>query len=57
MSDQLARTSITLPKDLKRKVQVKAILQDTNLSQVIRELLTQWTEENREPSRETGDKR
>ena len=57
MSDQLTRTSITLPKDLKRKAQVKAILQDSNLSRVIRELLTQWTEEDREPSRETGDNR
>jgi hypothetical protein len=44
MSDQLTRTSITLPKDLKRKARVKATLQDTNLSEVIRGLLTQWTE-------------
>jgi len=44
MSDQLTRTSITLPKDLKRKARVMATLQDTNLSEVIRELLTKWTE-------------
>jgi hypothetical protein len=44
MSDQLTRTSITLPKDLKRKARVKATLQDTNLSEVIRGLLAQWTE-------------
>jgi hypothetical protein len=43
MSDQLTRTSITLPKDLKRKARVKATLEDTNLSEVIRGLLTQWT--------------
>ena len=45
MSNQLTRTSITLPKDLKRKVQVMVILQDTNLSEVIRRLLTKWIEE------------
>ena len=45
MSDQLTRTSITLPKDLKRKARVMATLQDTNLSEVIRDLLTKWTEE------------
>ena len=45
MSDQLTRTSITLPKDLKRKARVMAALQDTNLSEVIRGLLTKWTEE------------
>ena len=44
MADQLTRTSITLPQDLKRRARVKATLQDTNLSEVIRELLTQWTE-------------
>jgi len=44
MSDQLTRTSITLPKDLKRKARVMATLQDTNLSEVIRDLLTKWTE-------------
>ncbi len=44
MSDQLTRTSITLPKDLKRKARVIATLQDTNLSEVIRELLTKWIE-------------
>mgnify|MGYP001823584645 FL=1 len=44
MSNQLTRTSITLPKDLKRKARVKATLEDTNLSEVIRGLLTQWTE-------------
>ena len=55
MSDQLTRTSITLPKDLKRKARVKAALQDTNLSEVIRGLLTQWTEgAEQEPSRGTG---
>jgi hypothetical protein len=45
MSEQLAQTTITLPKDLKRIAQVKAILNDTNLSRVIRELLTKWVEE------------
>ena len=44
MSDQLTRTSITLPKALKRKARVMATLQDTNLSEVIRELWTKWTE-------------
>jgi len=44
MSDQLTRTSITLPKDLKRKARVTAALQETNLSEVIRELLTKWIE-------------
>jgi metal-responsive CopG/Arc/MetJ family transcriptional regulator len=44
MSDQLTRTSITLPKDLKRKARVMATLQDTNLSEVIRDLLTKWIE-------------
>jgi hypothetical protein len=44
MADQLTRTSITLPQDLKRRARVKATLQDTNLSEVIRGLLTQWTE-------------
>jgi metal-responsive CopG/Arc/MetJ family transcriptional regulator len=44
MPDQLTRTSITLPKDLKRKARVKATLEDTNLSEVIRELLTTWIE-------------
>ena len=52
MPDQLTRTSITLPKDLKRKARVKATLQDTNLSEVIRGLLAQWTEgEEQEQSR------
>ncbi len=50
MSDQLTRTSITLPKDLKRKARVKATLEDTNLSEVIRGLLTQWIEKERELS-------
>ena len=54
MSDQLTRTSITLPKDLKRKARVKATLQDTNLSEVIRRLLAQWTEGGeQEESRKT----
>ena len=52
MTDQLTRTSITLPKDLKRQARVKATLQDTNLSEVIRGLLTQWLETEREPSQE-----
>ena len=52
MSDQLTRTSITLPKDLKRKARVKATLEDTNLSEVIRGLLTQWIEKGRETSQE-----
>jgi hypothetical protein len=52
MSDQLTRTSITLPKDLKRQARVKATLEDTNLSEVIRGLLTQWIEKDREPSQE-----
>ena len=52
MSDQLTRTSITLPRDLKRKARVKATLQDTNLSEVIRGLLAKWTEgEEQEESR------
>ena len=53
MSDQLTRTSITLPKDLKRKARVKATLQDTNLSEVIRGLLTQWIkgEEQEQPQK------
>ncbi len=50
MSDQLTRTSITLPKDLKRKARVKATLEDTNLSEVIRGLLTQWIERENENS-------
>ena len=54
MSERLTRTSITLPKDLKRKARVKATLQDTNLSEVIRGLLTQWTEgEEQEQSQKT----
>jgi hypothetical protein len=44
MADRLTRTSITLPQDLKRRARVKATLQDTNLSEVIRGLLAQWTE-------------
>jgi Arc/MetJ-type ribon-helix-helix transcriptional regulator len=56
MSDQLTRTSITLPKDLKRKARVLATLQDTNLSEVIRELLTKWTEgEDQKRSQEAED--
>jgi Arc/MetJ-type ribon-helix-helix transcriptional regulator len=56
MSDQLTRTSITLPKDLKRKARVMATLQDTNLSEVIRELLTKWTEgEDQKRSQEAED--
>lgn len=56
MSDQLTRTSITLPKDLKRKARVMATLKDTNLSEVIRELLTKWTEgEEQERSQEAED--
>jgi len=43
MTEQLTRTSITLPKELKRKARVQATLRDTNLSEVIRELLTEWT--------------
>ena len=54
MSDQLTRTSITLPQDLKRRARVKATLQDTNLSEVIRRLLAQWTEGGeQEESRKT----
>jgi Arc/MetJ-type ribon-helix-helix transcriptional regulator len=54
MADRLTRTSITLPQDLKRKARVKATLQDTNLSEVIRGLLAQWTEgEDQEESRKT----
>jgi Arc/MetJ-type ribon-helix-helix transcriptional regulator len=56
MSDQLTRTSITLPKDLKRKARVMATLQDTNLSEVIRDLLTKWTEgEDQKRSQEAED--
>ena len=52
MADRLTRTSITLPQDLKRRARVKATLQDTNLSEVIRGLLAQWTEgEKQEESR------
>ncbi len=55
MTEQLTRTSITLPKDLKRKARIKATLQDTNLSEVIRELLTNWTEgKDQEQSQEAG---
>ena len=43
---------VTLPKDLKRQARVKATLQDTNLSEVIRGLLTQWLETERGPSQE-----
>ena len=54
MADRLTRTSITLPQDLKRKARVKATLQDTNLSEVVRGLLAQWTEgEDQEESRKT----
>jgi hypothetical protein len=54
MADRLTRTSITLPQDLKRKARVKATLQDTNLSEVIRGLLAQWTEGGeQEESRKT----
>jgi Arc/MetJ-type ribon-helix-helix transcriptional regulator len=54
MADRLTRTSITLPQDLKRRARVKATLQDTNLSEVIRGLLAQWTEgEDQEESRKT----
>jgi metal-responsive CopG/Arc/MetJ family transcriptional regulator len=57
MSDQLTRTSITLPKDLKRKARVKATLEDTNLSEVIRGLLTQWIKgEEQEQSQKTEAK-
>jgi metal-responsive CopG/Arc/MetJ family transcriptional regulator len=56
MSDQITRTSITLSKDLKRKARVLATLQDTNLSEVIRELLTKWIEgESQKRSQETED--
>lgn len=57
MSDGLTRTSITLPKDLKRRARVMATLQDTNLSEVIRELLTRWIEgEEEKQAHETEDR-
>ena len=57
MTEQLTRTSITLPKELKRKARVQATLRDTNLSEVIRELLTKWTEgEDQERIQEAEDK-
>lgn len=56
MTEQLTRTSITLPKELKRKARVQATLRDTNLSEVIRKLLTEWTKGgDQEQPRETED--
>jgi hypothetical protein len=45
MPDQFVPTSILLPRDLKRKAQIAAILQDTNVSVIIRDLLARWIEE------------
>ena len=57
MSNQLIRTSITLPRDLKRQARVKAVMEETNLSEVIRTLLTQWLEKERTLSPEAEDDR
>ena len=57
MSNQWTRTSITLPRDLKRQARVKAAMEETNLSEVIRGLLTQWIEKERKPQLDTEDNR
>ena len=57
MSNLLIRTSITLPRDLKRQARVKAVMEETNLSEVIRTLLTQWLEKERTLSPEAEDDR
>jgi hypothetical protein len=39
------RTTIDIPDDLKREARIKALRLDKNLSQVVRELLQAWVED------------
>ena len=55
MSEELTRTTVTLPKGLKRNARLKALSEDTNLSEVVRELLTMWIKEDREQPRPAGE--
>jgi len=49
------RTTINLPDDLKRQARSKAILEDKNLSEVVRALLAAWVEGKIELPKEQRD--
>jgi hypothetical protein len=42
MTQRPEKATLTIPVDLRRKARAKAILEGSNLSQVVRELLKLW---------------
>jgi hypothetical protein len=46
MAKRPEKTTLTIPIDLKRKARAKAILEGKSLSQVVRELLEAWIDDD-----------